>query len=57
MHSGRVVFGAMDEVVFGGPAAAAIRIAEQAMGTRWIRRNPRQIASPARWQQIRDLAA
>ena len=34
MHEGRVVFGAMDEVVFGRPAAAAIVAQMDRLGAR-----------------------
>jgi alcohol dehydrogenase class IV len=33
------------------------RIAEQAMGTPWVPRNPRPIAGPAQVREILDLAA
>ena len=33
MHNGRVVFGAMDEVVFGRPAAAAVVAQMDRLGT------------------------
>jgi maleylacetate reductase len=33
------------------------RIAEQAMGTPWVPRNPRRIEGPAQVREILDLAA
>ena len=33
------------------------RIAEQAMGTPWVPRNPRPIAGPAQVREILELAA
>jgi len=39
-----------------GPESFA-RIAEQAMGTPWVPRNPRPIAGPAQVREILELAA
>ena len=38
-------------------AAAFDRIAEQAMGTPWVPRNPRRIDGPAQVREILELAA
>jgi alcohol dehydrogenase class IV len=38
-------------------AAAFERMAEQAMGTPWVPRNPRRIDGPAQVKEILELAA
>ena len=69
--SGRVNFGIMGAVVFGKPAAEAVAeearrlsatrvfltIAERAMGTPWVPRNPRPIKGPEEVREILELAA
>ena len=48
MHKGRVVFGAMDEVVFGHPAAEAIVAQMDRLGAaRWAARDA--VPAPAAW--------